>query len=122
MSQSDSNGKFSFTLPTSKSIGFRVFAKAIYQDNPTPKSKTLSYLVGSSGDYFINYILPWFVIIILLLTALSVVIYYEKKTKKLRLALSNFIERKLKPFAIRTGLRFRRLWYNVQKSQKLHQK
>lgn len=111
---SDRNGNFTFTLPTFKTAGYRLFAKTIYKDKPGHKSNTISYKVESRISYFFRYTLPWMIAGIFLLLWMSGLLAFEYKTKKISVLASRLTDKRLKPFAIRTRLRFRRLWYNFR--------
>ncbi|MBU3935290.1 hypothetical protein KJ909_01320 [Patescibacteria group bacterium] len=61
--KSDDQGNFNFTLPTSYSSDYRLFATTVYQDNPSPKSNTLFYSLPSSFNFL--YLITIFFIITL---------------------------------------------------------
>lgn len=111
---SDKKGAFSINLPTGKAKGYRVFVKALYRESPGPKSHTLSYMVGSSWEYWRKYILPKLIFVFAISALSSWLIVWEIRTKKLRSWFAYFSEKRLLPFEVRTGLRLRRLWYNLR--------
>ena len=111
---SQRNGSFSFNLPTSRAIAYRVFIKAAYKDKPTLKSQTLTYSIGSNFSFFMIYILPWFILIMTLLMLASTTYAYDVKTHRIRKVMGKFIETRWKPYVIRLNLRYRRLMYSFQ--------
>lgn len=111
---SDTKGNYSTNLPSSKAVGYRVFTKAVYKNSPTPKSQTLIFSIGAIINYFYRYILPWILFILMIILASSWTVAYEVKTKKGRVALRRFNEKRLKPFAVRAALSLRRIWYNLR--------
>ncbi len=121
VTKSDNRGVYSFSLPTSKAIGYRVFAKTLYQETPTLKSQTLSFTVEASSKYFLKYILPWFLLVFLIFALVVLVVIYEKRTKRISAFFANIIETRLTPFAIKLHLKLQRLWYNFQQSGKSSQ-
>ena len=66
--KSDKQGNFNFTLPTSYSSDYRLFATVFYQDNPSPKSNTLFYSLPS----FFNFL---YLIIISFIITLCIFLY-----------------------------------------------
>lgn len=117
----DQKGNFSINLPTNKVVTFRVFAKAFYDPAsggtgklPTPKSTTLTFFVSSYTTWWLTNVLPRLLLFVLFLTCLTALSWYEAKTKKGRLFLAQFNEKRLQPFGVRTGLKLRRIWYNLQ--------
>lgn len=120
--QSDKEGFYSVNLPSYKAVGYRVFSKAIYNEMHTPKSQTLAFAIGAITRYFSLYILPWILLIIFLLITSAFALAYEVKTKKGRKLILRFKEKRLKPFAVRTLLSLRRLWYNLQDWWRSHRK
>lgn len=122
LTTSNKKGAFSISLPTFKAKGYRLFVKTFYQESPTPKSQTLSYNVGSSEEYFKRYILPKLLLALIILVVSSWLVLQEVKTKKIRIYLAYFNEKKLLPSAVRTHLRLRRLWYNLRQYWQSHRK
>lgn len=116
------NGIFNFNLPTSRATAYRVFVKAVYNNQPTLKSQTLTYSIGSSFSYFTTYILPWFILFMTLLMLLISILAYDVKTHKVRKVMGKFIEKKWKPFVIRLSLRSRRLTYKFLEYWRSHRK
>ena len=112
--KSDKKGNFSINLPTYKPVGFRVFAKAFYREQPSIKSQTLSFGINSIFEFWLRYIFPIFILLLLLICAIILFAIYERKTHKGKALLAVFIESRLKPFAVRKYLRLRRLCYNCQ--------
>lgn len=119
---SQRNGSFSFNLPTSRAIAYRVFIKAAYKDKPTLKSQTLTYAIGSNFGYFMTYILPWFMLIMTLLMLASSTYAYDVKTHRIRKFMGKFIEKRWKPYVIRLNLRSRRLRYNFREYLRSHRR
>jgi len=52
--QADQNGRFEFNLPTIKKSNWKIFAGAIWQNSPTPKSNTLNFKIQSWLDWFLS--------------------------------------------------------------------
>jgi len=52
--QADENGRFEFNLPTIKRSNWKIFAGALWQNFPTPKSNTLSFKIQSWLDWFLS--------------------------------------------------------------------
>jgi len=50
--QADQNGRFEFNLPTIKKANWKIFAGAIWQNSPTPKSNTLNFKIQSWLEWF----------------------------------------------------------------------
>lgn len=120
---SDRKGNFSVNLPTSKASLFRVFSKAIFNNEaPSSKSITLSFLVGSFWVFWIRFVLPKLLLILILLIILVYAVIYEKRNRKLHAYLVYLNEMRLQPFAVRTRLKLRRLWYNYQDYLRLNRK
>lgn len=119
--KTDKNGNFSISLPTNKVVAYRLFAKAFYEDLPTPKSQTLVFTVSSYINWWLVNILPKIILLALMLAALAMLAWYEAKTKKLRILFARISERQLKPFGVRTRLTFRRIWYNFRGYWRSHQ-
>ena len=63
--QSDELGNFNFNLPTAQASNFRLFAVTQYQDHPSPKSNTLTYLMPSLFNYLYIFI-PLFIITLII--------------------------------------------------------
>ena len=87
----DRKGRYSVNLPSSKSQTYRVFAKAVYKDSPTPKSQTLTYDIGAVTDYFVQFILPYLVLYLVIITLLIILIYYAWTNKRVRAYLKRCI-------------------------------
>lgn len=112
--KTDKNGNYSINLPANQPVSFRVFAKAFYENLPTPKSQTLSYNVSSYTNWWLSNILPKLILCLLLLILTIYFIWFEAKTKKLRLLWGEFNERQLKPAVVRMNLTLRRIRYNLR--------
>ena len=116
--KADRKGRYSVNLPSSKSQTYRVFAKAVYKDSPTPKSQTLTYDIGAVTDYFVQFILPYLVLYLVIIILLIILIYYAWTNKRVRAYLKRwyrrFIEKRLTPFAVRRYLQLKRLLYNFR--------
>lgn len=111
---SDTKGNFSVNLPSWKASGYRIFVKAFYNQAPTLKSQTLSFTVNPYAEYWWKYIAPKIILFLLLTLILSFIVYWERRTKKIRLALARFSEKRLKPFEVRLHLQLQRLMYNLR--------
>lgn len=120
--KTDKRGAFSINLPTEKAMGYRIFAKAFYNDSPSPKSHTLAFIIDPYLGFWIKYILPKILFILLFLIFIDILIVFEIRTKKGRVWYAYFNETKLKPFGVRRRLQLRRIWYNFQEYWKSHQK
>lgn len=145
--KTDKYGSYSINLPTTKPLTYRLFARAFYDQpqqaklpgqtnpdlqadaslilpwkNPTPKSQTLTYIVTSYTSYWLVNIFPRWIIAFIFITALIIFVWYERKTKKGHLVWLKIIERRLKPFEVKTSLKLRRIWYNFQARLKSNQK
>jgi len=112
--KSDQNGSFSFNLPTAKSLSYRFFVKASYEDSPTPKSHTLVYQVTPFTDYFIRTILPWLIFLLIIILTLTFIIIYDRKTGKIRRLVSKFSRTKMMLFVSKKYLQLRRSLYNFR--------
>jgi hypothetical protein len=83
--KSDSLGNYSFSLPTAHSNNYRLFATALYDDNNTPKSNTLTYQLPSLlflfwlQYKFLILFLPFYV---LTLTLFFYLLFKSLQTKK----------------------------------------
>lgn len=119
---SDRNGNFNISLPTFKPVAYRIFAHTIFKDKPTIKSNTLAFLVESKISYFYRYTLPIFILVLLILIISTSTFAYEYRTKRISGLVMKLTEKRLKQLAIRTRLRFRRLWYNFREYLKSHRK
>lgn len=119
---SDAKGEFSFTLPTAKTLGYRVFAKAYFKNNPTPKSQTLSFIISPLSEYFLRYILWRLLILLFILSIVSAIFIYDHKTKIVRKNLHKFIEKRLKPIGVRLHLAIRRQLYNYREKRRSNRK
>lgn len=119
---SSDKGEFSFTLPTANPGDFRLFVKAVYNKMPTPKSQTLAFSIGAFINYWLQKILPILLWLLLLILLLAVLIIWEYKTKRIRKWLRRFNEKRLKPFAVRLNLKYRRLFYNLRERKMSNQK
>jgi len=111
---SDSKGNFSVNLPSFKASGYRLFAKAFYGKSPTHKSQTLNFMVNPYSEYWWKYIVPKIILCLIFLLLLGFLVYWESKTKRLRLAFAVVNEKRLKPFGIKLHLKLQRLTYNLQ--------
>lgn len=49
--QADQNGRFEFNLPTIKKSNWKIFAGALWQNSPTPKSNTLNFKIQSWWEW-----------------------------------------------------------------------
>lgn len=112
---SDKEGNFSFSLPTANAYTYRVYVTSNFQDAPTPKSPTVTYMVGPIGSYFVRFILPKVIGLFILACVLIAVVIYDHKTAKVRKRAVWFIEKKLRPFEVRSTLLLRLLWYNFRR-------
>lgn len=116
--KADRKGRFSVNLPSSRSQTYRVFAKAIYKDSPTPKSQTLTFDIGAITDYFVQFVLPYLILYLIIVVLLIILIYYAWTNKRIRAYLKRwyrrFIEKRLTPFAVRRYLLLKRLLYNFR--------
>ncbi|MCL4338103.1 hypothetical protein M1271_00260 [Patescibacteria group bacterium] len=117
-SVSDQKGFFSINLPTSKAVGYRLFAKAYFKKDPTPKSSTLAFTITPYSEYWLRNVLPILLFLLLLVILLAFGAYKEYKTHKLRKWLDMTIETKIKPFIVRSRLKARRAWYNLKSALK----
>ncbi len=52
--QADENGRFEFNLPTIKKSNWKIFAGALWQNSPTPKSNTLNFRIQSWWEWFLS--------------------------------------------------------------------
>lgn len=57
----NSDGTFSFSLPTSYSSNYRLFASAKYQQEPSPKSNTLTFHLPSL--WYLFFLQNWFILL-----------------------------------------------------------
>lgn len=120
--KTDKYGSFSINLPTTKPLTYRLFARAFYLNSPTPKSQTLTYFVSSYTNYWLINIFPRWIIVFIFIFTLTILAWYERKTKKGRLAWNQFNETRLRPWQVMTSLKLRRIWYNFQARLKSNQK
>lgn len=111
---SDKRGAYSINLPTSKSIGYRMFVKALFKDAPTPKSQTLAFKIDALTEYWIRTYLPRLLLFLSLLSLMYFMMGRLAKGRPIRVWLSEFNETRWRPFAVRKGLQLRRLWYNFR--------
>lgn len=118
----DENGNFSFSIPTSKPLTYRLFVKGIYEKQPTPKSKTISYSIESLQSILGRIILILILLIIAFTVAGISLRYYEKKTGRFHRLAFVVIEMRLKPFGVKILLRLRRAMYKLQVLLKSRQK
>jgi hypothetical protein len=117
-SQADAQGAYSITLPSAKPLAYRLFAKAVYLDNPTPKSQTLSFQIGPITGYWIRWI---FILLLLLIMLFILVLLYIKSGKRRKIVrrfFREFNEKRLKPFEVRSYLILRRLSYKIPPRKK----
>ncbi len=112
--KTDETGSYSINLPAEKVATYRLFARAFYENAPTPNSQILGYSVISYTNYWLKNILPRLILLLLFFILLGIAVWYEKKTKKGRVFLAYFSERQLKPFGVRSRLTLRRIWYNCR--------
>lgn len=119
---SDEKGAFSFNLPSSKAVGYRLYAKSEYKGNPTPKSSTLSFLIGAYASYFLLYILPWLVFLIILALVVAAMIWYERKTHVFSFYAEQFTEKKLRPIGVQLRLQLRHGSYRFREFLKSYRK
>lgn len=112
--KSDSRGNFSINLPTQDADAYRMFVKAFYSGLPTLKSQTLSFLVASWLDFWVKTVLPRLLLLLILIVLMVWFIRQEQKTEKARIWYRGFNEKTLQPYGVRSRLRLRRLWYNLQ--------
>ena len=100
--QADENGRFEFNLPTIKRSNWKIFAGALWQNFPTPKSNTLSFKIQSWWEWFLSRITSllrailgplksflWLAIILLELIIVTILInkkliFKRKKTLKIK--------------------------------------
>jgi hypothetical protein len=120
--KSDAFGEYSVTLPTSKSLGYRLFAKASYKKQPTPKSQTLKYEVISTAYNWFYLLLPLMLLLLVLAIITAALIYYDKKTGKISKTMQRIIQRQLKPAGVRLYLKLKRLEYNFQDLLRSHRR
>ncbi len=120
--KTDRNGSFSINLPSNKPLAFRLFAKAFYElpkqvgKLPTPKSQTLTFTVSSYTNYWVRNFLPRLIFLFMFIAMLAYLVWYDIKTKRIRLLFAEFSETRLKPFGVRARLKLRRIWYNFRAS------
>lgn len=120
---SDRKGNFSVNLPSSKVAFYRIFSKAIYnKESPSPKSTTLTFLVGSFWSFWIRFILPKLLLLLIALIITGFATYYEAKNRKVRAWLYHVNETRLAPFGVKIRLKLRRIWYNYQDYQRSSRK
>lgn len=110
----DRKGNFSVNLPSTKTSFYRLFSKTIYRESPTPKSITLSFLVGSYWGFWIRFILPKILFILIIAVVIWYLVYNEMQYKTVRSQLYVFNETRLKPFGVKTRLKLRRLRYKYE--------
>lgn len=122
ITKSNTLGEFSFNLPTTRAVTYRLFARSFYNGSPTPKSQTLTFYIAAFIIALLNNLLRLFLFFLIFLILSSPLLYMEYKTKKGRRYLAVFIEKKWRPFAIRTHLGLLRLWYSLRDWMHLHQK
>lgn len=119
---SDAGGNYSISLPTAKALGYRLFARAIYKENPTPKSQTLSFVISPFVEYFIRYWLAKLIMLLILTIILIGCLIYDHRTKKISIVVNYLIGKKLKSIAVRIRLAIRRRWYNFRQYQMSNRK
>ncbi|OGG03724.1 hypothetical protein A2W14_05025 [Candidatus Gottesmanbacteria bacterium RBG_16_37_8] len=131
--KTDSHGNFNFSLPSAKSIGFRVFAKGQFQNNPIPNSRTIYFFVNPKSYLLLKMLIP-LLLWTMLFTLLSVTgLIYDRKTgnirqfikeiqPELKILLSDLNEKKWRPAAAMIRLKQKRLWYNLREYLRLNQK
>lgn len=119
---SDEKGEFSFNLPSSKAVGYRFYAKSEYKGNPTPKSSTLSFLIGAYANYFLLYIVPWLIFLLILALIIITAIWHERKTHIFTLYYRKVIEKRLKQFEVQRQLLIRHGSYRFQEFLRSHQR
>lgn len=112
--QTDETGSYSINLPAIKATSYRLFARSFYNDMPTPNSQTLSYQVVSYQNYWLRNILPKILLLMIFFVILLYLLYLERKTGKGRIFIRQFREKQLKQFGVRSFLRLRRIWYDLQ--------
>lgn len=111
---SDKKGNFSINLPTQKAIAYRVFAKAFYKKLPTPKSQTLSFSIEEITKVWLSNTLPILLLFLFILIISIVLAIKERRDKWIENWAIALTEKRLEPFAVKTHLRLRRIWYNFR--------
>lgn len=76
--QSDQDGNYSFSVPTTYSSNYRLYSSVNFKDNLSPKSNTLTYLLPSTFSLVTLLLLGLFFIIVILFISL-IVLYYRHK-------------------------------------------
>lgn len=57
--KSDKDGNFSISLPTSDAFKYKIFVASRFGDNLSAKSNTLTFVVTSKEQSFINWLISW---------------------------------------------------------------
>ncbi|MDP1760523.1 MAG: hypothetical protein Q8L01_03735 [Candidatus Woesebacteria bacterium] len=57
--KSDKDGDFTFSLPTVDSSSYKIFVSGRFGDNLSAKSNTLTFVVMSRVEFFINWLIGW---------------------------------------------------------------
>ncbi len=89
--QADQNGRFEFNLPTIKRSNWKIFAGALYQGSPTPKSNTLNFKIQSWWEWFLSRVTsllravlsllrPFLWLVVILLELITVTVLINKKS------------------------------------------
>jgi len=114
---SDSSGEFRATIPSNESGTVRVFSKGYYQDQPTPKSVTLTIPISPTFWYLIRFIIPNILLIIIGFLVIAGIVGFLKTYRgKYKKTIKAFIETELKPFGVRFSLSLKRLEYKLRNS------
>lgn len=79
MTQSDSSGHYSFSLPTTYSSNYRLYSSVNFQDNLSPKSNTLTYKLPSMFSFATVLLICLFGLTLILFITLIVLFYNQKE-------------------------------------------
>ncbi|MBI2029969.1 hypothetical protein HYT02_06125 [Candidatus Gottesmanbacteria bacterium] len=82
--KTDSKGYYSLNLPSSASNTFRIFSQAIFSNQPSPKSNTLTFKVFSPFWKLIIFLIIIFII------ALALIGWFRKHRKKSIMVVNNY--------------------------------
>jgi hypothetical protein len=112
--KSDDKGLYSFTLPTTYTNSYRLFAKTVFDNTFSHKSQTLSFSIHSLLEYFLLYILPKIILYSILTGILAYIIITEYRTHRIYAWVKDVNDRKLKLSAVMLIPLFQRLWCSYQ--------
>ena len=75
--QSDSDGNYSFSIPTTYASDYRLYSSVNFQDNFSPKSNTLTYRLPSNFSYLTLLLISLFIITVILFITLIYLFYHQ---------------------------------------------